>query len=95
MKNKLLVATLSSIISMGCSGPECEVYSEPGRYEIKPCDLFPGPLGVDLVVDDYYHNGEGYYYYEGSYIDSRGEIQFKRDLNKLSNAFFGINIYSK
>ncbi len=71
---------------------ECLVFNEPGTYEVKPCDVFPGGLfGIDAQVTNL--DGEGNVVV--SYLDSNGKKLFDSFISPFNYpiAHYGIKVY--
>ncbi|MEW5897194.1 MAG: hypothetical protein AB1668_05850 [Nanoarchaeota archaeon] len=103
--NKLSVPLfgLAAVVGSGCydevfptpERTEPMVITEPGTYKVIPGDVFKGPLGVDLRVEEVRstdEHSEGSIL--GSYIDFKGNANFNEDFSKGKRqiAFFRIRI---
>ncbi len=72
----------------------CGQFSEPGRYKVKPCDLFVGTLGVNFEVKKI----DEYDQIRGNYIDERGNILLAEEVFGTGGweiAHYGLKLYSE
>lgn len=71
----------------------CGQFSEPGKYRVKPCDLFLGPLGVNFQVK----NVDEYDQIRGSYIDEIGNVLLAEEVFAAEGweiAHFSLKLYA-
>ncbi len=71
----------------------CKLFSEPGEYKVKSCDLFLGPFGVHFRIDQL----DEFSQIRGSYVDNEG-ITLLTDHafgNGWNIAHYGLNLYSE
>ncbi|MEW5897445.1 MAG: hypothetical protein AB1668_07150 [Nanoarchaeota archaeon] len=71
------------------------VFTEPGTYKVIPGDVFKGPLGVDLRVEEIIptdKDNDGSIL--GSYVDSKGNVDFSESFfeNKGQIAYYSIKV---
>lgn len=76
---------------------DCQKISTPGEYEVKPCDKFIGPLGVNFRVNEIDHHDQ----VQGNYIDTFGNVLGKKGFGPespksgaLVYAYYGLKLYS-
>lgn len=94
-KITLFPALVAGTMLAGCSSDQdqCEYFSEPGEYEVNPCDVFVGQLGVNFRVDGFDKYGQVI----ESYIDDEGKTLRSNVVfgTGWEIAHYGLNLYSK
>ncbi len=68
----------------------CRYFSEPGSYKVKPCDIFPGPLGIDLKVEEIDEYGQVH----GNYLDRESYVKFEEifSASSIPIAHYGLKL---